>query len=53
MPVEIRELTIQVNVKKPEENIGAGNGNTESGSKEQVQQILDEVLRIIEQKKER
>jgi len=53
MPVEIRELTIQVNVKKPEENTGAAVGNAALDSKEQVQQILDEVFRIIEQKKER
>jgi hypothetical protein len=53
MPVEIRELTIQVNVKKPEEHSGNAAGSNALDSKEQVQQILDEVFRIIEQKKER
>lgn len=56
MPVEIRELTIKVNVNgeqagsAPAQQQGTGGGN----AKEQmVKEAVEEVMRILESKKER
>jgi hypothetical protein len=57
MPVEIRELTIQVNVNRPEDSKGAGGaasgGAGEAGQKDVVKEAVEEVMRILENKNER
>jgi len=56
MPVEIRELTIKVNVNGEQPGTaaapsqGAGGGN---GKEAMVKEAVEEVMRILETKKER
>ncbi len=57
MPIEIRELTIKVNVnqdqtKTPAQDIGGD--NTDNEKKENlIREAVEETLRILESKKER
>lgn len=58
MPIEIRELTIKVNVNQDKVNKpGAAEGNPAEAAQEEkdalLKQVAEEVLRIIEHKKER
>ncbi|MCU0403502.1 MAG: DUF5908 family protein [Chitinophagaceae bacterium] len=54
MPLEIKELTIRVHVneQQPAQD-SAGKGNMGDSSKELVKEAVEEVMRIIENKKER
>jgi hypothetical protein len=57
MPIEIRELIIKVNVNEDQNKAavqGSGAGSVEGEKKEAlIQEAVEEVLRIIENKKER
>jgi hypothetical protein len=57
MPIEIRELTIKVNVNQDQNKTaaqGAGGSNEENEKKEAlIQEAVEEALRILENKKER
>jgi hypothetical protein len=54
MPVEIKELTIRVHVNEQQGQQGAsGNNGTNEKPGDIVKEAVEEVMRIIEQKKER
>jgi hypothetical protein len=57
MPIEIRELTIKVNVNNDQNAaaapfVGASSGDSD-GKEEVVREAVEEVLRIMDSKKER
>jgi len=58
MPIEIRELTIKVNVNQDQNNAaadtpGAGTAGNAEDKEAIVKEAVEEMLRILENKKER
>jgi hypothetical protein len=56
MPIEIRELTIKVNVNQDQNKTASNSGSGIDANEEKealIKEAAEEVLRIIENKKER